>query len=135
METAVEAAGRLRASESYLNAKKILMFARLTGRLVVAAAAAAMQSGLSKFREGGLAKAQGAGVGVREYGALLQQDHALANTQLTAIAKPKNLDAPTQLLADMTSEVMQLGRTSGKAFDTAFSQKEVAGHQKTIALF
>ena len=51
------------------------------------------------------------------------------------VAKSQNLDLPTQVDAKHKADMDRLRGMNGTAFDTAYMQHMVQGHQKDVAEF
>lgn len=61
-------------------------------------------------------------------------DHSHLQTGLVETAQSEHLDVPDSLPADVNAHYKEMARLSGKAFDKAYAQFNVDGHQQAIAL-
>ncbi|MBO9541126.1 DUF4142 domain-containing protein [bacterium] len=84
---------------------------------------------------GKLAQANGGSQAVKDYGRKMEQDHSMANEKLTAIATKKGMTLPKDLDAEHKALYERLSKLTGKAFDTAYREAMVKGHEKAIKLF
>ena len=92
----------------------------------------AIQGNLAEIKEGRLAQRKGATEGVRHLGAVLVEDHSMANEKALAAASSMGVTPPAAPNARQTMAYEHLARLSGKQFDTAFVKSEVKDHRKTI---
>ncbi len=96
-----------------------------------------------EIQMGKLARQNGQSKQVKQYGELLIKDHALADKQIMALAKKKNIDltmpAPKteEERAEMQSamdEMKRLETLKGEEFDREFAKMMVKDHQKAVDL-
>jgi len=90
---------------------------------------------LAEIQVGQLAQKNGASAGVRQFGDMLVKDHTASNDDAMALAKQHNVTIPNAPSAEDQKTYQDLSGLSGAAFDKAFSQDMVAGHQKAVQLF
>ncbi len=95
---------------------------------------AAAIAGLAEVNDGQLAEQMGDN-SVKQIGTRMVTDHSKANDQLATLSMRLGDPAPIQT----DSKHMQMSDTlktkSGSAFDTAYLETVLTGHEKTIALF
>lgn len=95
----------------------------------------AAQTGLTEIELGKVALNKSQDPAVRKFAERMVQDHGKANTELTTIAKRKNLDVPASLDSEHQSMVQSVSAKSGAAFDAAYSEHMAMGHSQALALF
>jgi len=94
----------------------------------------AASAGIAEVNDGQLAEQMGDDT-VKQIGTRMVTDHGKANDQLTALAQQLGDPAPMQTDAKHMQISNSLKAKTGSAFDTAYLQAELKGHEKTIALF
>lgn len=96
-----------------------------------------------EIQMGKLAKKNGQSKQVKQYGELLIKDHTLADKQIMALAKKKNLEltAPTPKTEEERAEMQaamesmkRLESLKGEEFDREFAKMMVKDHQKAVDL-
>lgn len=97
-------------------------------------AAKAAVGGMAEVALGKMAAAKGTDKQVRDFGNMMVMDHGKANAELMSIAKTKNITLPAGLDAEHQAKSDSLSKLSGSAFDKAYVQTMIEGHQKTLAL-
>jgi len=90
---------------------------------------------LAEIQVGQLAQKNGASGGVRQFGDMLVKDHTASNDDAMALARKLNVTVPDAPSAEDQKTYQDLSGLTGAAFDKAFAQNMVAGHQKAIQLF
>jgi predicted outer membrane protein/sporulation protein YlmC with PRC-barrel domain len=90
---------------------------------------------LAEIEMGQLAQKTGSSSGVRDFGATLEKDHSASNADAMALAKTHNFAAPNAPSTDDQKAYQDLSGMTGAAFDKAFAEHMVEGHQKAIQLF
>ena len=99
-------------------------------------ASSAAGSGLYEVEVSRLAADRALNAQVRNYAQMLVQHHAIANSELMALARAKGMALPAGIPAPLQEKVAQLARLNGGAFDREYIR--VAGvqdHQANIGLF
>ena len=91
--------------------------------------------GMTEVQLGQLAAKQGHSSDVTQFAQQMVSDHGKANTELTTLAKRKNLTVPTALDSEHQAMVQMLSAKSGAALDGAYANEMVSMHDKAIALF
>jgi putative membrane protein len=84
---------------------------------------------------GRLAQKKGSTEGVRRYGLVLQRDHALADRRVMGLARAQGLRvAAVPPTAEEEAAMTRLHHLTGPAFDEAFLQTMIAGHERVLGL-
>jgi putative membrane protein len=91
----------------------------------------AAEAGAKEVEVAKLGAAKAASSGVKAFAQRLVQDHTTLNTELTALAKSKDLKIP----ASTRPAPADLAKLSGAAFDKAFVALMIKEHDAAIALF
>lgn len=98
-------------------------------------AVAAASGGLAEVELGHLAEQTSKNPRVKEYGSMMVADHSKANSELTALAKSKNITLPQIPGEDEQKLKKDLTIKSGKDFDKAYISEMVKDHHKDVKLF
>ena len=97
--------------------------------------AEAISGDIGEVEIGQLAQVRGATPGVRDFGRMLQSDHAQARTQMTSVATGLGVTPPTRAKKEVREEYKKLSGLQGSAFDAEFLRAMVEDHQKDIQDF
>jgi len=89
----------------------------------------------SEMKLGELAARQGYGYKTRNFGAILQRDHAKSRALAAPLAARYKVGVPTALTHDAQAEYARLQHLHGSAFDHEFRRYMIADHQRGIADF
>ena len=92
-------------------------------------------SNLAEIEAGQLASTMGQKDSVKKYGAMMVMEHQPAYNSLDSIAKLRSVTIPTTVDAENAAIKQRLMTYTGRTFDTAYINSQIAGHQKTINLF
>jgi putative membrane protein len=95
----------------------------------------AAHGGLAEVQMGQLALKKASSPQIKDFAQRMVTDHTQANQDLVQLAKPENLNLPTQPDTKHKSEMDRLSAMSGNAFDTAYMQHMVQDHKQTVADF
>jgi putative membrane protein len=95
----------------------------------------AMEGDNSEMRLGAIAEQKGASSGVRDFGRMLNTDHAKALAEVTPVAKAHGMAPGKEMAPEAKTEATKLGHLSGAAFDREFAGYMVKDHKKDIAEF
>lgn len=95
----------------------------------------ASMAGMTEVELGKLALEKSKDANVRGFAQRMVSDHGKANTELTAIAKRKNLEVSKSLDSEHQKKVQELSGKSGAEFDAAYAQHMTMDHDKAEALF
>jgi putative membrane protein len=129
-----------------MNAKLSLVSAAAALVLAMPIAHAADQSGehfmkesiqgnLGEVKVGGLAEQKGASQGVKDFGAMLAKDHAMANDKAKQAAQQMGVTPPTEPGAKQKTVYQELSALSGEQFDQHFIKAMVKDHKEDIAKY
>jgi len=92
----------------------------------------AIQGNLGELKVGALAQQKGQSQDVKDFGAVLEKDHAAANSKAIAAAKSLDVTVPSEPGAEQKKVYQTLSDLSGKQFDERFIQDMVEDHVKDI---
>ncbi len=95
----------------------------------------AMQGDNSEMKLGEMAAQRGASPGVRDFGQMLNTDHAKAKSEVVPIAQAHGLQPSDEMAPEAKVEANKLDGLSGRAFDTEFASYMVKDHRADIADF
>lgn len=84
---------------------------------------------------GQMAAGKATNADVKAFAQRMQTDHTNANNELTSWAQSKGVTLPTQPNADDQKMSDDLSKKTGAAFDKAYMEAMVKGHDKTVAAF
>ena len=91
--------------------------------------------GLFEVQAGTLALQKAESAAVKTFAQRMVTDHGAANLELAQFATTKGLALPTELGGPMKDAYEHLEGLSGAAFDKAYMQHMVEGHNKDVAEF
>lgn len=92
-------------------------------------------SGLAEVRAGEIAQEKAQDQRVKDYAAMMVQEHTKANEELKALAASKNITLPAAPGEDHLDKISDLGEKSGTDFDREYMSMMVDDHQKAVDLF
>jgi putative membrane protein len=95
----------------------------------------AASGGLAEVELGQMAQTKATDPQVKEFGAMMVQDHTKANDELKALAEKKNITLPATPSEQQRKVKDELSTKSGKDFDNAYVLNMVKDHKKDIKLF
>jgi putative membrane protein len=95
----------------------------------------AAQGGMKEVQMGKIAQQQAQSAEVKQFGKRLEDDHARANQQLTAIAQKHGVNVPASLDKKHQAEVDKFSKMKARDFDRQFSKNMVDDHEKDIRKF
>lgn len=90
--------------------------------------------GLAEVELGKLAQQKGNAAVVRDFGTRMQRDHSQANERLAKAGKPASPSIPGGLDPEHKQFHDRLSGLSGRNFDIAYLQAQIAMHQQTVNL-
>jgi putative membrane protein len=96
--------------------------------------AQAAMAALFEIQAGILAQSQGVDARVKDFGHRMVMDHTAAHTQLQQ-AVGSNTMLPAKLDAGHQEKLDKLRALQGQAFDVAYSDDMMKGHEQAVALF
>jgi putative membrane protein len=95
----------------------------------------AIMGDTAEVQMGQLIQQRAASAQVKDFGATLERDHAMARDKASALAKRMGLAVPTGVKPDAKAEMAKLQRLSGGNFDREVARFAVIEHRKDIAKF
>lgn len=95
----------------------------------------AANGGLAEVDFGKIAKEKGLSDRVRNYGKMVEADHADANAKVKELADARKVTLPIETSAANQETMIALSKISGKEFDKAFMDKMVSEHERAITVF
>lgn len=98
-------------------------------------AVSAANGGMAEVELGKLAQQKAQSAQVKDFGAMMVQDHSKANAALMDLAKSKNIALPDSISADEQKLKADLSAKSGADFDKAYVQAMLDDHKKDIKEF
>ncbi|RZA01710.1 MAG: DUF4142 domain-containing protein [Sphingobacteriaceae bacterium] len=90
--------------------------------------------GKAEVELGNLALATSTNTSVKDFATMMVADHTKSNEELMAMAKSKSFTLPDSLDAEHKATADGLRGLTGAAFDKAYMNAMVDGHQKMLAL-
>jgi putative membrane protein len=94
----------------------------------------ASQANIAEVQAGKLAEAKG-NEKVKSFGKQMFADHSNAENELKALAKKENIALPMDQDAEHQQALADMGKLSGKTFDSAYLANQLADHKIAVALF
>lgn len=98
-------------------------------------AVAAADGGMMEVELGKLAQSKATAQQVKDFGAMMVDDHSKANEALMALAQKKNITLPAVTGKDNQKMIDDMAKKNGKDFDKAYVDGMVKDHKKDINLF
>ena len=95
----------------------------------------ATQGGMMEVQMGQLAQQNASNERVKNFGAMMVQDHSTANKDLEGLAGATNMSVPTALTKEAEHHMKDLASKKGKDFDKAYMKMMLDDHKKDIAEF
>lgn len=90
--------------------------------------------GMAEVELGKMALEKSSNPQVKEFATMMVKDHGMANTELMAIAKQKNITLPSTVDEEHKKKMDDLSKKTGAAFDKAYVDAMVSGHKSTLKL-
>ncbi|CAH0153517.1 hypothetical protein SRABI27_03393 [Pedobacter sp. Bi27] len=90
--------------------------------------------GMAEVELGKLALEKSSNSQVKEFATMMVKDHGMANTELMAIAKQKNITLPSTVDDEHKKKMDDLSKKTGADFDKAYVDAMVSGHKSTLKL-
>ena len=95
----------------------------------------AISSGKAEIALGKMAQGRSGNVNIKEYGATMVRDHSAANTELTALAKAKDLNLPDSTSSEQDQRENAFESMLPAEFDRKYLEAMVSDHAQAMALF
>jgi len=127
------------SADSLNMAKDTTTNAAATGGIAVEEADAkftteAAVGGMAEVELGKMALEKSSNPQVKEFATMMVKDHGMANTELMAIAKQKNITLPSTVDDEHKKKMEDLSKKTGTDFDKAYVSAMVDGHKSTLKL-
>lgn len=90
--------------------------------------------GMAEVELGKMALEKSSNAKVKEFATMMVKDHGMANTELMAIAKQKNITLPSTVDEEHKQKMDDLSKKTGADFDKAYVDAMVNGHKSTLKL-
>ncbi|MGN7989327.1 DUF4142 domain-containing protein [Pedobacter sp. 22226] len=90
--------------------------------------------GMAEVELGKLALEKSSNAQVKEFATMMVKDHGMANAELMAIAKQKNITLPSTVDDEHKKKMDDLSKKTGADFDKAYVSAMVDGHKSTLKL-
>ncbi|QNN44670.1 DUF4142 domain-containing protein [Pedobacter roseus] len=90
--------------------------------------------GMAEVELGKLALEKSSNAQVKEFATMMVKDHGMANAELMAIAKQKNITLPSTVDDEHKKKMEDLSKKTGSDFDKAYVDAMVDGHKSTLKL-
>lgn len=90
--------------------------------------------GMAEVELGKMALDKSSNPQVKEFATMMVKDHGMANTELMAIAKQKNITLPSTVDDEHKKKMEDLSKKTGADFDKAYVDAMVDGHKSTLKL-
>lgn len=90
--------------------------------------------GMAEVELGKMALEKSSNEKVKEFATMMVKDHGMANTELMAIAKQKNITLPSTVDDEHKKKMDDLSKKTGTDFDKAYVDAMVSGHKSTLKL-
>lgn len=88
--------------------------------------------GMTEVKLGQMAGDKGSSQRVKDFGAMMVKDHTAAGDELKSLAGQKNVTLPSMVGTEHQKKIDELDKRSGNAFDKAYMDAMVEGHQATV---
>lgn len=98
-------------------------------------ALSAATGGMMEVEAAGLALKRSKSKIVKDFAAMMQNDHKLANDELKKIADAKGLQLAQTLPEEMASHISEMNSLEDRAFDVQYMRMMINDHVKTMQLF
>ena len=95
----------------------------------------AANGGMAEVEMGGLAQQKAVNPEVKQFGAMMTQDHSGANAKVKALAAQRNVTLPMTMGDDHRAQKEELDKKTGAEFDRAYMKAMVNYHEDDIKKF
>ena len=92
------------------------------------------QGGKAEVEAGQLAKDKGTSAEVREFGAMMVDQHGATNQKLEELAKTKGIELPATASQAQLDAIKALQVKKGAQFDQEYLAEQVKAHEETVQL-
>ena len=90
----------------------------------------AAQANMAEVNAGSTAASKGTSADVKNFANRMVTDHGKALDEVKQLAQTKGVTLPTDVSAEQKAEADKLSKLSGKAFDKAYAEAMVKGHEQ-----
>jgi len=115
---------------SSANKPTVATDAETSGFLVKAA-----DAGMAEVQMGQKAQSKAVNQRVKNFAAMMVQDHSAANDKVKSFASQRNVTLPDSVGDDHKKMSEDLDKKTGKDFDKAYMDDMVKGHEKVVDMF
>jgi putative membrane protein len=91
--------------------------------------------GMTEVKLGEMAKEKAYNKRVKNFGAMMVEDHTKAGEELKSLAASKNVSLPKAISADRQKKIDELSKKNGKDFDMKYMDMMEDGHESTVKDF
>lgn len=95
----------------------------------------AANGGMMEVELGKIAQQKAGSQRVKDFGAMMVQDHSAANDKLKSLAQAKNITLPGTIGNDAQKDIDDLNKKTGMDFDKAYMNMMLSDHKKDIKSF
>ena len=95
----------------------------------------AANAGMKEVALGKIAQEKGLNERVKAFGMMMVNDHTKAGDELKALADRKSIALPAELSTEDKNHIDDMAKKNGKAFDKAYIDMMVDGHNKVVDEF
>lgn len=95
----------------------------------------AANGGMMEVQAGRMAQERAQSQRVKDFGAMMVQDHSKAGNELKGLAQSKGIILPDSVGADAKDHIDKMAKLSGKDFDKHYVDMMVDDHQKDVDKF
>ena len=95
----------------------------------------AADAGMAEVQIGQMAQNKATNAKVKGFAAMMVRDHSAANDQVILLAGQRNVTLPDSISKDHKKLANDLSKKTGKAFDKAYMDAMVKGHESVADLF
>jgi putative membrane protein len=94
----------------------------------------AAEAGMAEVNDATLAEQKGTSQSVKDFAAMMVQDHTAANQKLMSLAASKNIKLPASPSIMQSAEHKKLDVLSGDTFDKSYIKGQIKAHREAVAL-
>lgn len=95
----------------------------------------AANGGMMEVELGKVAQQKAESQRIKDFGAMMVQDHSAANDKLKSLAQSKNITLPGTIGIDAQKDIDDLNKKTGRDFDKAFMSMMLSDHKKDVKAF
>lgn len=95
----------------------------------------AANGGMMEVELGKVAQQKAESQRIKDFGAMMVQDHSAANDKLKSLAQSKNITLPGTIGIDAQKDIDDLNKKTGRDFDKAYMNMMLSDHKKDVKAF